>query len=167
VSKEVVDMAESVTGQPCSTETYDRGSAVGCISHPTNRSRPGVLVVDDEEYLRHILDVALRQEGFTVWLADDGWEALDLYRKHFAAIDMVLLDVRMPGLDGPGTLTALRKLDPEVRCCFMSGDLGQYTERSLRDSGAGPVLHKPFRLEELARLVRQMLGHAGQTVPSR
>jgi CheY-like chemotaxis protein len=47
-----------------------------------------------------------------VWLAAGGQEALDLYQRHREAIDVVLLDVRMPGLDGPQTLAALRALNP-------------------------------------------------------
>jgi len=116
--------------------------------------------------VRHILYVVLRKEGFTVWLAADGLEALEVFRKYHESIGIVLLDIRMPRLDGPGTLTALRQLDPEVRYCFMSGDLGQYTEANVRDSGAGPVLPKPFRLEELTHRVRQLVGHAEQTAPS-
>src|SRR3954470_11871134 len=75
---------------------------------PAQGRRRGVLVVDDEECVRDVLDAMLRQQGFAVWLAADGWEALEVYRLHLAAIDLVLLDVRMPGLDGPATLTALR-----------------------------------------------------------
>ena len=154
-------MPDSETGRPGTTVTKDSEAAGESTSLTTTRSRPGVLVVDDEEYLRQIFDIALRQEGFAVWLAADGLEALELYQKHHEAIDMVLLDVRMPGLDGPGTLTALRRLNPKVCCCFMSGDLALYKERSLRDSSAGPVLYKPFRLEELARRVRQLVDQAG------
>jgi CheY-like chemotaxis protein len=62
---------------------------------------------------------------------------------------MVLMDVRMPGLDGLLTLGELRQFDPDVRCCFMSGDLGGYTEQRLRDSGAAAVFHKPFHLDEV------------------
>src|SRR5262249_12014564 len=106
--------------------------------------RPGVLVVDDQEGVRGVVGARLRQEGFAVWLAPDGWEAIDLCRSLRGAIDLVLPDVRMPGLDGPATLTALRGLNPQVRCCFLSGDLGGYAEGELRDLGAA-VLLRPFR----------------------
>jgi CheY-like chemotaxis protein len=117
--------------------------------------RHGVLVVDDQEGVRGVLELMLRQEGFAVWLAADGWEAIDLYRSRRAAIDLVLLDVRMPGLDGPATLTALRGLNPQVRCCFLSGDLGGYAEGELRDLGAA-VLPKPFRPADLALVVGRL-----------
>jgi CheY-like chemotaxis protein len=120
----------------------------------------GLLVVDDDEGVRGVLGVGLRQQGFAVWLASGGREALDLYRQHSRAIDVVLLDVRMPGLDGPQTLAALQELNPQVCCCFMSGGLGSYTQEGLRDLGAAAVLPKPFRLPEVARVLLGLAGDA-------
>ena len=70
--------------------------------------RPGVLVVDDEHLVRALLQLGLERDGFEVWSASNGREAIDLYREHRERIAAVLLDVRMPGLDGPATLGALR-----------------------------------------------------------
>jgi CheY-like chemotaxis protein len=120
----------------------------------------GILVVDDEEGVRGVLKVRMRQQGFTVWLAADGQEALDLYRRHREDIDVVLLDVRMPGRDGPQTLAALQQLNPQIRCCFMSGDLGSYTEERLRGLGAAAVLPKPFHLDEVAQALWELATHA-------
>jgi CheY-like chemotaxis protein len=92
----------------------------------------------------------LGEEGFAVWLAGDGEEALELYRRHSQEIDLVLLEVRLPGLDGPQTLAALRQLNPGVRCCFLSGPFGDYTDEELLALGAVAVLHKtlhPARAE--------------------
>jgi CheY-like chemotaxis protein len=116
--------------------------------------RPGVLVVDDEHMVRAIVQLGLERQGFNVWTASGGREALRLYRKHRDDIAVVLLDVRMPGLDGPQTLEALRELNPEVRACFMSGDTGAYGPEELRQRGAACVIAKPFRLEDLANVLR-------------
>jgi CheY-like chemotaxis protein len=124
----------------------------------------GLLVVDDEGGVRGLLDVGMRQEGFAVWLAADGQEALDLYRRRRGAIDVVLMDVRMPGLDGPQTLAALQGIDPQVRCCFMSGDPGSYTEQGLCELGADAVLRKPFRLAEVARVLRETASRADRSM---
>jgi CheY-like chemotaxis protein len=123
----------------------------------------GVLVVDDEDSVRGVLDIGMRQQGFAVWLAADGREALEVYRRHGGAIDVVLVDVRMPGRDGPQTLAALREVNPEVRCCFMSGDLGGYTEEGLRNLGAAALFRKPFRLAEVSRVLRELAGSADLT----
>src|SRR5207248_1562218 len=110
---------------------------------------PGVLIVDDESAVRTVLEVALRRTGFAAWQAATGREALELYARQREAIDLVLLDVRMPDWDGPQTLAALRRLDPDVRCCFLTGDAGTYTEGELLALGAIMVLDKPFHLDEL------------------
>lgn len=116
----------------------------------------GILVVDDEGGVRGLLKIGLRQQGFTVWLAADGQEALDLYRQNADTIDVVLLDVRMSGRDGPETLSALQKLNPQIRCCFMSGELGNHTTASLLELGAAAVLPKPFRLTEISQVLWQL-----------
>jgi CheY-like chemotaxis protein len=116
-------------------------------------SRPqyGLLVVDDEEGVRGVLDKLMRLQGFVVWLAANGREGLELYRRHRRTIDVVMLDVCMPGLDGPQTLAGLQVLNPQVRFCFMSGDFGRYAEEELRDLGAANVFAKPFHLPEVAQ----------------
>ena len=107
--------------------------------------KPGILVVDDEPALREMLVVVLSQEGFVVWSAEDGSEALTLFQQHRGAIDMVILDVHMPELDGPHTLEELRQIDPEVRCCFMSGSGSSlYPLHQLRQMGACCFFRKPL-----------------------
>jgi CheY-like chemotaxis protein len=123
----------------------------------TPEIRPlGVLVADDEEALLILLNSVLRQHGFAVWVASDGRQALDQYDAHRGEIDLVLLDVRMPGLDGPATLKELRQRNPAVRCCFMSGHLGEHREHDLIDLGAWRVIPKPFRLVDVVELLRQV-----------
>ncbi len=125
----------------------------------------GVLVVDDEEPVRALLNVWLRQRGFSVFTAGDGREALDVYRRRREAIDMVLLDVRMPGPDGPATLASLQVLEPGVRFCFMSGEFGKHTEDDLRKLGAAAVFPKPFSLVEVARVLEELASNAGWEPP--
>jgi DNA-binding NtrC family response regulator len=117
-----------------------------------------ILVVDDDDGVRRFLAAGLPREGFAVRLAANGREAADLLRASRPGIDVVLMDVRMPGRDGPDTLAALRKQDPQVRCCFMSGDLGEHTEAELRKLGTGEVLRKPFTMAEAGRVLREEIG---------
>jgi DNA-binding response OmpR family regulator len=120
--------------------------------------RPGILVVDDDPHLRHILGLALPCFGFTAWLASGGEEALALYRAHPREVALALLDVVMPGLDGPATLLALRELAPSLTCCFMTGDAGGHTPADLLALGARRVFPKPFGLDELAAALWRLLG---------
>jgi CheY-like chemotaxis protein len=100
-----------------------------------------------------MLRFGLERQGFRVWLTNNGPEAIDLYQQHREEIDLVLLDVQMPVLDGPQTLDALRRLDPEVRACFMSGASGRYGSEELWDRGALCLFAKPFRIDDLTRIL--------------
>jgi len=125
---------------------------------PPLKTRPvGILVVDDEVPVRALLDTVLRQNGFSVWQAGGGQEALDQYRQNRENIGLVLLDVRMPDLDGVETLAALRGMNPSIQCCFMSGHSGDYSHEQLLELGAARVFAKPFRLAELLQVARQLI----------
>jgi CheY-like chemotaxis protein len=116
----------------------------------------GILVVDDEPCVRGVLSAVLRQRGFAVWVAADGLQAIELYWRHRPAIDVVLLDVRMPMPDGPQTLGALREIDAQVRCCFMSGELGKYSAEALYEAGATAIFTKPLPLAEVAQTLWEL-----------
>lgn len=118
--------------------------------------KAGILIVDDEALVVDLLKSALGSYGFRVWPAGDGPAALAIYARERRAIDLVLLDVRMPGMDGPETLAALQEINPDVRCCFITGDSGAYPEAELLRRGALCVLHKPFRLGELVALLERL-----------
>jgi DNA-binding response OmpR family regulator len=138
------------------TERTGQGRLTEPDASPASRRAYGILVVDDRPDVGGMLEVGLRQEGFAVWLAANGREALDLYRRHRQTIDVVLLDVRMPGLDGPQTLAILRELNPRIGCCFMSGDIAIYDACQLRAWGAAAMFQKPFELAEVARALREL-----------
>jgi DNA-binding response OmpR family regulator len=124
-------------------------------------TRLEVLVVEDEAAVGEMLELALRQFGFGVRLVGGGRQALEVYSRHRDTIDVVLLDVQMPDLNGPETLARLRGVNPFVPVFFMSGNTGRYSEEDLLALGATRVLQKPFRLDELDRLLRQLArGHS-------
>jgi CheY-like chemotaxis protein len=123
----------------------------GCPATAAPWARPrGVLIVDDDEDVRRVLAAGLWYHGFAVWVAADGGEAVAVYRSFRPSIDVVLLDVLMPGCDGPETLAALREYDPDVRACFMTAYAGRYSEQELLAFGTLAVLRKPFGLDDLA-----------------
>jgi CheY-like chemotaxis protein len=120
-------------------------------------SRRGILLAEDEPVLRVLLECALRQDGFLVWAASDGVEALDLFQQHRSEIGLVLLGVQMPRLDGPPTLAALRQMAPDLHCCFMTGDAGCYSDMDLWRTGVARIFQKPFDLDMLTCYARQFL----------
>jgi CheY-like chemotaxis protein len=130
------------------------GTAKPTVRQPCEK--PGVLVVDEDHLVRILVQLGLEQNGFDVWLARSGREAIDLYRRHTKEIAVVLLDVRMPGLDGLETLEVLRGLNHEVPACFMSSDTGAFEPEELLERGADYVIAKPFLLADLANILRLM-----------
>jgi CheY-like chemotaxis protein len=118
------------------------------------RDKLGVLVADDDHLVRVLVQLGLERDGVDVWLASDGREAIHQYRTHQESIAVVLLDVHMPVLDGPATLDALRRLNPEVLVCFMSGDTGDYDPQELLQRGAAGLIAKPFHINHLADSLR-------------
>lgn len=141
------------------------GLAEGHTAPQPSASPAGVLIVDDDDAVRAMLQMGLGLHGLSVWLAASGQEALDLYRAEWQRIALVLLDVRMPGMDGPQTLAALRQLNPALPCWFMTGDTGRYTDHELRDFGVNRIIPKPFGVGDIARQIRKLLDDVAQRQP--
>lgn len=121
-------------------------------------SPTGILAVDDEPVVLAVLEARFRIEGYKPWLAGYGHQAIELYRRHREEIALVLLDVQMPGMDGPRTLIALQNLYPTVPCCFMTGNPTPYTEESLLRLGALRVFRKPFAFSEVIDTLNKLAG---------
>jgi signal transduction histidine kinase/ActR/RegA family two-component response regulator len=127
------------------------------------RSRAGetVLLVEDGDALREVLERVLEELGYTVCVARDGEEALAFSATHQGPIDLLVTDVVMPNVGGRELALELWKTRPETRVLFMSG----YTEdailqQGLRRSTVG-FIGKPFRPDFLASKVREMLDGEG------
>jgi DNA-binding NtrC family response regulator len=80
-------------------------------------------------------------------------EAIEAVRRRPGEVKMVLLNVVMPGMDGPATWAALKAVDPGARCCYMTGGSSPYTLAELLATGAGDVLLKPFSAANLAQVL--------------
>jgi CheY-like chemotaxis protein len=115
-----------------------------------------ILLVDDEAIIRNLGRTILQRYGYRVLLAEDGLEALQVYRQHAEPIDLVILDLVMPRLSGHDTLRQLQQLDPRVRVLFSSGYSAEQVTETIQDGVLGFV-HKPYRPQELAQKVRGIL----------
>ena len=116
-----------------------------------------ILVVDDEDLVRLLAEAVLQRWGYRVLTACDGEEALEVYRRHAAEIDLVLLDYSMPKLTGLQVFEELKKLDPRVCVVFSSGYTMDKDGDQLLASGARAFIPKPYRPEDLTRTVRHVL----------
>jgi signal transduction histidine kinase/ActR/RegA family two-component response regulator len=119
---------------------------------PIARSSAGlVLVVDDDETCRLVAEASLKSLALEVLLAEDGQSAVALFEQHASEIDLVLLDLNMPGLDGSGTLRELRQICPGVKVILCSAYSEE--EASERFHGLAGYLEKPYRPERLGQKV--------------
>jgi DNA-binding response OmpR family regulator len=125
-------------------------TALAPLIRDSHASSPrGVLVIDDDPLVLDLLSIALGDRGFRVWTAQGGRAGVEVFRSEHPHVAVVLLDVRMPGLDGPQTLAELRRIRPDVCCCFISGCTHPYTAEELLALGAAHLIRKPFAVEEL------------------
>ena len=115
------------------------------------------LVVDDEESVRSVTTAVLRMHGGTVLEAADGNQALRLCAEHAGKIDLILLDLTMPGLSGEETLRRLRMLNHPHRVLVMSGYSEQETRQRCADLGTVGFLHKPFDLDDLLAKIQALM----------
>jgi two-component system cell cycle sensor histidine kinase/response regulator CckA len=116
-----------------------------------------VLVVDDE---RSVLDVSkdmLETLGYRVYVAGGGQEAVAVYAERKDKIDLVILDLIMPGLSGEETFDRLRGIDPEVRVLLSSGYTINTQARQIMDRGCLGFMQKPFHIQDLSRKLREVL----------
>ncbi len=115
-----------------------------------------VLLAEDQGIIRTMVAEALERHGYAVLSAEDGGEALALFRAQPAAIDVVVLDVRMPNLEGPPALCEMRAMRPALPAILMTGftDSSEELTTLLRD-GVRLVM-KPFRMSALAALVVEL-----------
>ena len=116
-----------------------------------------ILVVDDEPVVRQIVKVALERAGHRVMVAESGESGIDLFRNAHGRIGLILLDWKMPGMDGTVALEALRKIAPDVKVIISSGLSQADTEYHFRGTPVAGFLQKPYRMSELTALVSAIL----------
>jgi DNA-binding response OmpR family regulator len=117
--------------------------------------QPLVMVVDDEDKVRHYLSRLLEKRGFSVSTAADGQAALDLLEQ--MDFDIVLLDVLMPGLDGISVLKEIKKRKPLTEVIILTGNASVNTGVEGLQLGAIDYMLKPINLENLLLCMREAL----------
>jgi len=117
-----------------------------------------VLVVENEEPVRDMILDVLSLHGYTALSAADGNEALRIADAHHGAMDLIIVDVLMPGISGEALVRQLVADRPGIRILYISG----YTNELIRQHGllgstGGNFLQKPFSVDDLVRKVREVL----------
>jgi len=142
---------------PCSAtgiEETPAGRDASRIDTPPGSCRT-VLVVENEESLRLSLSNGLRRRGFAVWAAADGHTAVDLFRTRAGEIDIVVLDLTLPGLSGLEVLREFRLYKPEVKVVLTSANNHQVGSIAAEGEAQLRFLRKPYQLGELVRSICQ------------
>jgi nitrogen-specific signal transduction histidine kinase/ActR/RegA family two-component response regulator len=126
-------------------------------SQGTARGTETILFVDDEAPIRRLGQTILEHHGYTVLLAKDGEEALEVFNREHERIKLVVLDLTMPLLSGREVLKRLLHLDSSIRILISSGHHSPTDSTELQNLGMVQMVPKPYRPDDLARSVRKLL----------
>lgn len=124
-----------------------------------------ILVVEDESHLAIGIQYNLEAEGYMVTIAPDGPKALEFFNANPGAVDLIILDLMLPGMSGYAVCEAVRKEQSDIPILMLSART--LTEDRIRgfDAGTDVYLQKPFDLEELLSIVRNLLSRQRRRVP--
>jgi DNA-binding NtrC family response regulator len=118
---------------------------------------PRILVVDDEKAMRESLNDWLKEDGYQVGLAESGNKAVDMARKD--PWEVILLDLKMPGMDGLETLKKLKEVRPDAEILMMTAYATVDTAVQAMKEGAFDYLVKPFDPDEVEMLIQKIVAH--------
>lgn len=116
-----------------------------------------ILLVDDEGIIWDVVIDMLQGLGYTVVLAANGRECVEVYEKNPGQIDLVLLDMVMPEMNGHDAFFALKDIDKDVKVLLSSGYVEEDDARDVLDAGACGFLRKPYRMVDLAKKIRSVV----------
>ena len=114
-----------------------------------------VLVIDDEANVRMVTDLLLTRMGHQVLLADNGRMGLQLFRREHP--DVIVLDVKMPEMDGIEVLKQIRRVDLKQSVIVLTGDNSSETEREVRALGINEFIVKGSSLASLGEMLKRMI----------
>lgn len=117
----------------------------------------GILLVDDEEMILDVGQRMLNKLGYNVFTAKDGVEALEVYKEHRDNIDVIILDMVMPRLNGGETFDRIRALNSEARVLLSSGYSINGQAQKILNRGCDGFIQKPFNMQSLSQNIRMVL----------
>lgn len=128
------------------------------------KNRGNILLVDDEEMIIETGRALLKSMGYKVYEARKGERALQIYKKHGNDIDVVLLDLIMPGMRGEEVYGELIKMNPQAKVVIISGYADERTVQDVLRRGCRGFLQKPFNIKELSRVLDETMAGAKAAV---
>ena len=146
IESEITDALTEATERTVEEPALDSATGTGAT----------ILLAEDDEMIRNLIQQTLEKNGYTVLVAEDGWEGIKIARTHRGRIDMLFADIVMPGLGGAELALALRELYPQVKILFMSG----YSRAQLDAEEVPPcaeLIEKPFSPDKVLSTIRGLL----------
>lgn len=129
--------------------------------HDADHGRsPGLLIVEPNPQTRDALARGMEAHGWRVWAAADGAAAVETYRRHGDRIDVALVDLQLPGLQGARVLAELDQLNPALTRCAMSADVTPYTACAFRRLSDTPLFTKPLNVPALSFALHELMASA-------
>ncbi|WP_161635995.1 hybrid sensor histidine kinase/response regulator [Desulfonatronovibrio hydrogenovorans] len=129
---------------------------------PVQGGKETILVVDDEKDIRSLTAEALLGSGYRVITAEGGEEALQIYSDRKQNIDLVILDLNMPGMGGHQCLEQILSLDPKARVLVASGYSAAGQGSGILESGAAGYIGKPYQFRRILEKIREILDAGSQ-----
>ena len=116
-----------------------------------------ILLVDDETYLLETNMTLLEQYGYQILTAENGEEAIEIFKNKNKVISLVILDLLMPGMGGLKCLTGLLNINKDVKVIISSGYITSDQQHEALSKGAVGFIQKPYRHQDLLKMVRRIL----------
>ncbi len=135
----------------------------GSTEYPDDALSTGnetILLVDDEQVIIDVARDMLEILGYRVIVAQDGQHAIDIYTEQKNDIALVILDMVMPGLSGADVFQALKAINPKVKVILASGYIMSRQIAAVMAQGCRAFMSKPYRLEDLAEKIREIIDKA-------
>ncbi|MCU0286759.1 MAG: response regulator [Acidobacteria bacterium] len=122
-----------------------------------NKKKGLVLVVEDEPIMRKIAMKVLIDEGYDVLTAENGEEGIELFKQHYENINLVLLDMVLPGQSGKDVYIEMKKINPGVKVLLNSGYKHDKRLTEAFELGVKHFIEKPYSLDELSTAIRKAI----------
>jgi len=143
---------------PLSSSRLEKAAEETSVSRSAQGQGETILVVDDEPLLLALLAEVLTSRGYHVLSARNGLEAVEIYRRERERIQLVLLDVVMPGMGGVEAFGKLKKINPDVKVIVCSGYAQDSAVREIVRNGAVGFMAKPYLTEDILEFVARNIG---------
>jgi DNA-binding NtrC family response regulator len=127
------------------------------IDSTITKGNASILMVDDEDFILDAASIMLSQCGYKVFMCRNGDEAVSFYMDNWKKIDLVILDMIMPVMDGKTCFLKLQTINPDIKVILSSGYSINGKAQELLDQGVTGFIQKPYRMSTLTKKINEVL----------